>query len=133
VPIDDNIKAARQIRLPWWGLICVTIASIFVAWVFDHLGRFDLTRPAVFSILVIVFAIAVKWRLRKRVWFWAAMVAIVISHIVFILYVPWTTRWIPVLVIMPICIVDLALIITVIRLLEKQFEKTGARGTGPVS
>jgi hypothetical protein len=36
---------------------------------------------------------------------------------------PWTTRWIPALVSAAISSVDLVVIITIIKLLEKPFEK----------
>jgi hypothetical protein len=39
-------------------------------------GCVDLARPTLFSLMVIVFAIVMKWELRRRVWFWAAMGAI---------------------------------------------------------
>ena len=82
--------------------------------------------------MVIVFAIVVKWRLRGRVWFWAAVVVIVILHILLILSVPWTTKWIPALAITPILVADLAVIIAIIKLLEKLFEKTTTKDDKPV-
>ncbi len=100
---------------------------------FVHFGRFDLARPTLFFLVVMVFAIATKWGLRRRVWFWAAMLAIATLHIPLILCVTWTTRWIPALVMTPIAAADVAGILVIIKLLEKLFEKATTKNTGASS
>jgi hypothetical protein len=50
------------------------------------------------------------------------MVTIATLHALLILYVPWTKRWIPALVIAPILAVDLVVVLAIIILLEKLFE-----------
>ena len=67
-------------------MLCVLVGSLPLVWVFDHLGRFDLARPALYSIAML--AIAIKWKLRRHVWFWITLVVIV----ALILFVPWTTK-----------------------------------------
>ncbi len=121
------MKESKQLRLSWKGVLAVIGGTILIAWQFDNFGRFDLARPTLFSIAAIVLAIVMKWGLRRRVWFWAAMVAIAALHIPLIVCVPWTTRWIPALVMAPILAADLAVIITIIKLLEKQFKKATPR------
>lgn len=121
------MKENKQLRSSWKGVLAVMGGGTLSGLLFHHFGRFDLARPTLLSILAIVFAIVVKWELRRRVWFWAAIVAIATLHISLILYVPWTTRWIPALVITPILAADLAIIIAIIGLLEKQFENASPR------
>jgi hypothetical protein len=53
------------------------------------------------------------------VWFWITMAVIVALHIPLILFVPWTTKWIPAILITPICLGDLAVMIAIIKLVEK--------------
>ena len=81
--------------------------------------------------IVIVVALAMKWELRGRTWFWVTMIVIAILHVLLIFAIPWTTRWIPAVVATPILAVDLAAILVIIKLLEKLFEKpnTGTSGT----
>ena len=94
---------------------------------FVRFGRFELARPTLFSIVVIVFAMTMKWELRRCMWFWAVMLTIAALHLPLILCVPWTTRWIPALVMTPIAAADVVGIVALITLLEKQFGKATTR------
>jgi len=64
--IKGNIEAAKKIRLPWWVLLSLGIASLPIYWLFDHFGRFNLALPTLNCILVLAFTIAVKWKLRPH-------------------------------------------------------------------
>jgi hypothetical protein len=119
----DDLKAAKQMRLPWWGALSVIIGSVLIAWLFDHLGRFDLARPALFSTALFGVAIAIKWKLRRHAWFWITMAAIVALHVLLILFVPWTTKWVPAVVIIPIGIADLYAMLAVLSVVGKFWEK----------
>ena len=119
----DDLKAAKQMRLPWWGVLSVIIGSVLIAWLFDHLGRFDLARPALFSTALFGVAIAIKWKLRRHAWFWITMAAIVALHVLLILFVPWTTKWVPAVVIIPIGIADLCAMLAVLSVVGKFWEK----------
>ena len=104
--IANDIKDARKIRLPKWAILCGIVVSTLMAWLFDHFGRFDLELPVMETIGVLGFAIAVKWKLRSRVWFWITMAIIATLHVVLVLLIPWTTKWIPVAIIIPILTAD---------------------------
>jgi hypothetical protein len=77
--------------------------------------------------VVVVFAMALKWELRRRVWFWAVILTVVAMHLLLILSVPWTTRWISALVMTPIAAADVAGIVALITILEKPFGKATPR------
>lgn len=119
-----------QLRLSWKSGLAVFGGTILIGLVFLYFGRYELARPTLFSIAAIGIAVAVKWKLKRYPWFWAAIVTIALVHIPLILYVPWTTGWIPALVMTPFLIADVALILAVLKLLEKQFEKTTTRVAG---
>jgi hypothetical protein len=127
--IDDDMKAAKQMRLPWWGVLGGIIGSFLVAWLFDNLGRFDLARPTLFSIAMFGVAIAIKWKLRRHVWFWITITVIVALHALLILVVPWTTKWVPAIVIIPIGIADLYAMLWILSVVGKFMEapKTSER------
>ncbi len=131
--LRELLEKNKRLRLSWKGGLAIFAGTILIALLFVYFGRFDLAAPTLFSILVIVVAIKMKWELRKRVWFWAAMVAITALHISLIVCVPWTTRWIPALLITPILVADLAVILAIIIFLEKQFEKAPQRDAGASS
>lgn len=122
----------KQLRLSWKSGLAVFGGTIIIALLFLYFGKLELARPTVFSIGAVGIAVAVKWKLKNRTWFWAAIVMIAALHIPLILFVPWTTRWIPAIVMTPFLIADIAIILALIKLLEKLIDKSspGTVGAG---
>jgi len=117
-----DIKAAKKIRLHWWGLLCVMIGAMPLSWLFDHFGRLDLVMPTLVSIAMLGFAIAVKWKLRRRAWFWITMTVIAALHILLILFVPWPTKWVPAAVFAGLGSVELYGVLAILDVVEKFLE-----------
>jgi hypothetical protein len=105
--------------LPWWGVLCVIIGSMAFSLVFYRFGRFDLVQPTGICIIVLVFAIVMRWKLRQHLWFWITMTVVTALHVPLILFVPWTTRWVPAFVITPIAIADLFVILLILKIVGK--------------
>jgi hypothetical protein len=124
--IKADVKAAKKMWLPWWGVLCL-IGSLPILWLFDRFGRFDLARPAFFSAATIAFAIAIKWKLRRRVWLWITTIVIVALHVVLILSVPWTTKWVPAAVSAGFYTADFFVILAILAVVEKLVEKHETR------
>ena len=89
---------------------------------FDHFGRLDLARPTLAWVGIIAIAIVMRWQLRRHVWFWIAMTLIAALHVPFILFVPWTTQWVPAIVIIPIGMADLGVILAILSVVGKFME-----------
>ena len=102
--------------------MCVAIASIPVSWLFDHFGRLNLGLPVLNSIFVLGVVLAVKWKLRQRGWFWITMTAIVALHLLLIVYIPWTTEWMPAAAIAGILSIDLLVVFVILAVVEKLSE-----------
>jgi hypothetical protein len=117
--IRNEIKEAKKLRLPWWGILCVIVVALPIYSLFDYLGRPNMALPALNCVGVLGFVIAIKWKLRGHIWFWITMSVIVALHVPLILFVPWTTRWIPALAIAAIDSVDLILLLVVLAAVEK--------------
>lgn len=120
--VKGDIKAAKKIRLPWWGVLCVIIGSLPAYWLFDHFGRLNIALPTLNGVGMLGFAIAVKWKLRRRVWFWITMAVIAALHVPLILFVPWGTRWVPALAIAAIDSADLVVILAILAVVGKFME-----------
>ena len=118
----------RKKGLPWWGLLCLGIGSFLIAWLFDRIGRFDLVRPTVFSMAMVGVAFAMRWKLRRHVWFWITMSVIVALHVPLILFVPGNTKWVPAIVIIPIGIADLYAILATLSVVGKFIESPKTSG-----
>lgn len=127
--IKNDIKAAKKIWLPWWGVLCVMIGAVPALFLFDYLGKPALALPTLLAIAVIVFAIVLKWQLRMRVWFWVTMTVIVALHVLLILSVPWTTKWVPAAVFAGFGSVDLCGMLAILNVIGKFMEgpKTSER------
>src|SRR5579862_7256575 len=104
--IDDDLKAARGFRLPWWGGLCVAVGAFLASALSDHFGRLDLAVPTVASIVTLAYAIMVKWRLRRHMWFWVTMVIVLALHFLVLFSVSWSAKWVPAVVVLPIAIAD---------------------------
>jgi hypothetical protein len=121
--LDNDIKTAKQMRLPWWGVLCWMTGCALIALPLALLGRFDLARPTLYSIGMLGVAIAIKWKLRRHVWFWTTMTVIAALHVLLILSVPWTTKWVPAIVIVPIGIADLYAMLAILSVVGKFMER----------
>jgi len=119
----------RKMRLPLWGYPFVLGGAFLLSFIFDHFGKLALARPTVYAVAIIVITIAMRWKLRGHVWFWGTMAVFAALHAVLILLVPWTPKWIPVLVVIPIGIADSYAMLWVVSVVGKRMEapETGER------
>ena len=99
LPVNINFKndlsAARKMRLPWWALLCIALVSALSAALLDHFGRLNLALPILNSIATIGFLVALKWKLRRYVWFWITVSIMAALHVPLIMFIPRTTKWVP--------------------------------------
>ena len=109
----------RKTRLPWWGVLCVILGALAMLILFDHFGQLALARPTMISAAMLVVAIAMRWKLKRYAWFWATMIVFAALHVPLILFVPWTTKWVPALAIIPFGIADLFIMLWVLSVVGK--------------
>jgi hypothetical protein len=112
-------KEDKQMRLPWWGGVCIFFGTIFLALLFLYFGRLNLARPTFVSVAMIVLAIVMRWKLNHHIWFWITMTFLAVLHVPLILFVPWTTKWIPAVLIAPIGIADLYAMLWILSRVQK--------------
>jgi hypothetical protein len=109
----------RKMRLPWWGVLCVILGALALLILFDHFGKLTLARPTMTSAAMVVIAIAMRWKLKGHGWFWMTMIVLAALHVPLVLLVPWTTRWVPAFLIIPIGMADLYLMLWVLSVVGK--------------
>ena len=120
--IKSDIKAAKKLRLPWWGVLCLIFGSLLLYWLFDHFGRFDIALPTLVSIGMLGFVIAVKRKLARHAWFWGTMAILAALHVPLVLFVPWTTKWVPAIAIAAIGSADICVMLAILAVVAKFME-----------
>jgi hypothetical protein len=118
------MQKKKPMWLPWWGVLCVMIGALPISLAFYHFGRFDLALPTEICIAMFVIAIAMRWQLKRHVWFWITIAAIAALHVLLILFIPWTNRWVPAFVITPIAIADLFVILLILKFVGRFVERS---------
>ena len=121
--IKNDIKAAKKIWLPWWAVLCLIIGGLPIIWLFDHFRKLSLFLPTFNCVGMLGFAIALKWKLRRNAWFWITMTVIAALHVPLMLFVPWTTKWVPAIAIAAIDSVDLIVILAILSVVGKLVER----------
>jgi hypothetical protein len=117
-PEEEIAETRKRIASFLWA-ITVAVLTSPLFFLFDSFGKPGNGRAAWFSAMTILIAMNVRWELRKHIWFWLTMLCIVVEHVPLVLFVPWTSRWIPAVGILPIVVVDIALIFGCLYLVEK--------------
>jgi len=98
------------------------LIPVFLLFVF--LGNADMGLTVCIVLAVVLFAIKLRWNLRKRIWFWVIIVFILAVHIPLFLMVQWPQGKGPTLnYTMPFGILDFVIISGTLCLAEKLFSK----------
>lgn len=90
-----------------------------IDWLLISLGKFDLALPALNSVAVIGFTVALKRKLGRHAWFWGAIAILAALHVPLVLFVPWTTKWVPALAIAAIDSADLIVMLAILVVVER--------------
>jgi cell division protein FtsW (lipid II flippase) len=99
-----------------------------VYFAFDvFLGQEELGRSVAIILGTVMFAIKVRWDLRKRVWFWAIIVFVLLLHVPLLFVFRWPQGfhgWLPAIGTLPIGLADLLIILGAVQFVEKFMVKT---------
>jgi hypothetical protein len=115
----ESMPEGDQLTLSWKSLLPIFVGALLIGLLFNYLHKSTLERPTGLSIVVVAFAVAMKWELRSRIWFWTAMAIFVSLHVLLILIIPWPTGWIPAIVMIPIGLADLYVMLAILSVVGK--------------
>ena len=79
----------------------------------------DVGRTASLVLGMALLAVALRWDLRKHVWFWATVIGLYALHLPLILKFRWPDRWISGVELMPYGLGDLLITLGCVWLVEK--------------
>jgi len=98
-------------------VILAMVAPLYIF--FAYIGKQEMGRAACVCLGMVLLAIRIRWELRGQIWFWGVIVFLLILHVPLILFVPWPSRWIPAIGILPIGVLDCLIFLGAIWLVEK--------------
>ena len=111
----ENVTSRTAAR---WGLL-VGVISLPMAMVVCHFFDPGRGRAAGIALAMMIGGIWAFWHQRRHAWFWMAVAALTIIHVVLIVAVPWTNKSFPAPALWPVGIADFAAICGFIKLVEK--------------
>jgi hypothetical protein len=85
---------------------------------FRHFGRVDLALPASICLGMAVCLIRIRWDLRKRFWFWATILLVLLLHVPVILLVRFPRMTVNRVTLLPIGFADLLIVWGAVRFVE---------------
>jgi len=113
-PFDKLTKKAALV------LVLCTLPFSFL---FDYLVGPAKGRAAWGCVGMIATAAWLCWDSRKRVWFWVTIMILVLLHIPLVLFVPWSNTNYPGVVLLPVGLLDFAIVYGCIKLVEKVMKR----------
>jgi hypothetical protein len=118
----SEIREAKKLRLSWQTKLIVFVVSALLAFLFASYDRLAWAMPLMITIGVLGLAILFKRKLWNRRWFWVSMTVIAALHVLMILFVPWTTNWVPALAISAVASADFCLILWILLVVGRAIE-----------
>jgi hypothetical protein len=119
--LKREIQEAKKLRRLSWRtqllMIVIGIPTFYLYLIYG--GRIELVWPSMLTVIVLGVVIRFKWKLRRQTWFWVTMAVIAVLHVLWVLFVPWTAKWIPVFVYTGLATVDFVLILWILLVVEK--------------
>jgi hypothetical protein len=110
---------SEQLTLSWKSLLAIFVCALLIGLLFNFLGKSALERPTGLSIVIVAFAVAMKWELRSHIWFWITTAIFVALHARLVLFIPWPAGWIPAVVMIPIGLADLYVMLEILSVIGK--------------
>ena len=98
--LKREIQEAKKLRLSWRTTViyrCQLVRQLLFLYLV-YGGRLERVWPFMLTVGVLGIVIRFKWKLRRHTWFWITIAVIAVLHVLWVLFVPWTTKWIPVFV-----------------------------------
>ncbi len=116
--IDADPTPSKNALTSRWGLVA-GLCSLLPFFLLAYLGDPGRGRAAAICVAVVIVAARARWDLKNYGWFWGTLALVIILHIPLILLVPWTSKSYPGITLLPVAVVDYAIVWACIKLAEK--------------
>ena len=124
--IDSDNEQPELFTRRWLLLMLLSLVPFYS--LFAFLGYPGKGRAAGICAAAIITAVRARWEVRKQLWFWVAVGILSALHVPLILLIPWTTASYPAFALLPVAVVDFAIVYGCIRLAEKAIGRSKPLG-----
>jgi hypothetical protein len=123
-----NGDQSQDIFDPKWVMLIALFSSpaFFLLFYYGYPGKGKVASAFVGMIL---FAIRARWGLRKYMWFWLTVAIIFALHLPIVWYVPWPDERYPNIALLPLALLDYALVRGCIKVVEKLINRSDEAGS----
>jgi hypothetical protein len=111
-------ETAERMRNDYNGVLIGAIL-LPVLLLFIYLGKVEMGRAVFLGLGAILFAVRIRWDLRRHFWFWAVIALVLALHIPLFFIARWPHGWFPWIVWLPIPAADCFIILGILRFVEK--------------
>jgi hypothetical protein len=126
----DYESPKEETRTDWSGTI-IGFMLLPVLFLFIYLGKAEMGFTLFIVLGVVIFAIKLRWKLRKHVWFWATISFILALHVPLLFIVRWPETNVPTIAFsLPLGIVDFLVIMGAISLAQRVFSNSSPSDQG---
>ncbi len=127
--LKREMHGAKKMNVSWRAQLLIVVIGAPTVFLFGVYGRLALAMPLMIFTIMHALVIRFKWKLRRQAWFWIAIGVSAALHVLLILFVPWTTKWVPALVVSVGAAADFMLILWILLVVERFMEgpKTAGR------
>ena len=86
---------------------------------FTHIGKTDLGLSIGICLGMNVLAVGICWDLRRRWWFWAVILLVLVLHVPVVLMIQWPNMWVSRVALLPVGLADLLITVGIVRFVQK--------------
>jgi hypothetical protein len=122
---DEDLST--MITKGWVILAMLCLSPIF--FLSAYLGHFREGLGAWACAGIVTIAVRTRWDLKGDTWFWMIVVFVILVQVPFVISIPWNNRHLSFVSLLPVRVLDYAIVYGSFMLTEKLMKKTNSTST----